>query len=199
MRTNYVLVDYENVQPKNLVLLTEDHFRIKVFLGSTLPKLQTKLVLEMQQLGNRAEFIQIDGNGKNALDFHIAYYIGQLATREPASFFHIISKDTGFDPLIAHLKSKGIFAKRSSSLDGIPILKALESADENQQVTAVIDKLKGMPKNRPQKESTLKTMINAWFGKNLDSSSLNQIVNELKSKKFISIDEKSKVTYSLPN
>jgi hypothetical protein len=84
-------------------------------------------------------------------------------------------------------------------LDGIPILKALEPADENQQVTAVIDKLKGMPKNRPQKESTLKTMINAWFGKNLDSSSLNQIVNELKSKKFISIDEKSKVTYSLPN
>ena len=33
MKTNYVLVDYENVQPKDLALVKDGPFRVKVFLG----------------------------------------------------------------------------------------------------------------------------------------------------------------------
>jgi len=51
-------------------------------------------------MGERAEYVRISGNGSNALDFHIAFYIGQLAAHEPDAYFHIISKVTGFDPLI---------------------------------------------------------------------------------------------------
>ena len=49
------------------------------------------------------ELVRLTEPGKNALDFHIAYYLGQLALKEPDAFFHIVSKDTGFDPLIQHL------------------------------------------------------------------------------------------------
>src|SRR3546814_10787787 len=114
MKTNYILIDYENVQPKNLALLEGDHFRVKVFIGAALAKLPSDLVAGMQALGSRAEYIRISGNGPNALDFHIAYYIGKIASEEPKAFFHIISKDTGFDPLIAHLKSNKIFSCRSA-------------------------------------------------------------------------------------
>src|SRR5690606_41861527 len=63
-------------------------------------------------MGSRAEYVKIASNGSNALDFHIAFYIGQLATKEPESYFHIVSKDTGFDPLIQHLKGKKIQVSR---------------------------------------------------------------------------------------
>jgi hypothetical protein len=58
----------------------------------------------------------MDGNGTNALDFHIAYYIGRLAAKCPDAYFHIISKDTGFDPLIKHLKGQGISCQRSAAV-----------------------------------------------------------------------------------
>src|SRR3546814_2546225 len=80
--------------------------------------------------------------------------IGKIASEEPKAFFHIISKDTGFDPLIAHLKSNKIFSCRSASLDGIPILKGLTGASRDAQVDAVVAKLKGMPKSRPQRDKT---------------------------------------------
>ncbi len=197
MRTNHVLIDYENVQPKNLALLHAEHFRIIVFLGASLAKLPVELVTEMQSLGDRAEYVRIAGNGPNALDYHIAYYIGHLATLDPEPFFHIISKDTGFDPLIAHLKEKRIFCKRSATIDAIPVLRSLTEAPKDEQVDGVIEKLKGMPKSRPQKEKTLRTMISAWFGKKLDDAALDRIVGELAKRKVVILDQ-GKVRYSLP-
>jgi len=197
MKINYVLIDYENVQPKNLASLAEEHFRVKVFVGANQTKVPIELAEAMQALGERAEYVRISGNGSNALDFHIAYYIGRIAATEPKAFFHIISRDTGFDPLIAHLKSKGILSNRSASLDGIPILKGLAEASKDDQVDAVVAKLKGMPKSRPQRERTLRTMISAWFGNKLDAPALDRIVNELVRRKLVGIDG-VKVSYSLP-
>ena len=197
MKTNYVLIDYENVQPANLSLLAGDHFRVKVFVGANQTRLPVELAVAMQRLGDRAEYVRISGNGSNALDFHIAYYIGRIAEKEPKAFFHIISKDTGFDPLVVHLKSQGIFSSRSASLDGIPILKSLVEAPKDDQVDAVIEKLKGMPKSRPQREKTLRTMISAWFGKNLDDAALERIIKELTKRQIIAVDG-VRLTYSLP-
>src|SRR4030065_289650 len=77
--------------------------------------------------GPEVEYIQIDGNGKNALDFHIAYYIGRLAAEIPDAYFHVISKDTGFDPLIKHLKAQKIVCRRSKSIADLPLAKILKS------------------------------------------------------------------------
>src|SRR5690606_2175966 len=53
----------------------------------------------------------------------IAFYIGQLAQKDPRGFFHIISRDTGFDPLVTHLKSKKILACRSAGIAEMPLFK----------------------------------------------------------------------------
>ncbi|MCR3984967.1 PIN domain-containing protein [Aeromonas caviae] len=116
MRTNYVLIDFENVQPERLAVLAKDHFKILVFVGANQSKLVFDTVSVIQQLGDKAQYIKIAGSGPNALDFHIAFYIGQLAASDPTGFFHIISKDKGFDPLIQHLKDKKIFAARTEQV-----------------------------------------------------------------------------------
>ena len=38
MRTNYVLIDLENVKPTSFELLNHDHFRVIVFVGSNQAK-----------------------------------------------------------------------------------------------------------------------------------------------------------------
>jgi hypothetical protein len=197
MRANHVLIDYENVQPKNLSLLEQEHFRVKLIIGSNQTKIPVELASAMQTLGSRAEYIRISGSGPDALDFHIAYYIGRIASSEPDAFFHIISKDTGFDPLIAHLKDQGIFSKRSTTLDAIPILRNLTTATRDEQVEAVIEKLRGMPKSRPQKDKTLRAMVSAWFGKKLDQAALDRIINELARRKVI-LTEGGRLKYDLP-
>ena len=123
MRTNFVLIDYENVQPKDLGLLKDGPFKVKVFLGGNQSKVPVALAAALQSLGSNAEYVVIEGAGNNALDFHIAYYIGALSSEDPTAFFHIISKDSGFDPLVKHLKGKKIFAQRSTCIADIPYFK----------------------------------------------------------------------------
>lgn len=46
-----------------------------------------------------------------------------LAVRDPAAYFHIISKDTGFDPLVQHLGAKQVKAHRFQDVTDIPVIK----------------------------------------------------------------------------
>jgi PIN domain len=127
MTMHYVLVDFENVQPRNVGLLRGGPFRIKVFVGASQSKVSFDTAQVLQSFGPDADYVQISGNGPNALDFHIAYYIGHLAATHPEASFHIISKDTGFDPLIKHLKSRGIECRRSAAIADIPHIKAMSA------------------------------------------------------------------------
>jgi PIN domain len=117
LKKNYVLIDYENVQIKSLNLLKDEQFQVMIFLGINNTKLSTEFVLSKEVLGERAEYIRLEKAGENALDFHIAYYLGQIALKDSSGYFHIISRDKGFDPLIAHLKSIGVFSARSESIE----------------------------------------------------------------------------------
>lgn len=122
-RINYVLIDHENVQPTDLKLLDREDVRLWVFVGATQTKLSSELAIQMQAMRERADYVRISGNGSNALDFHIAFYIGQLSCEDPRGFFHIISRDTGFDPLIEHLKAKKLFVCRSAAIAAMPLFK----------------------------------------------------------------------------
>jgi hypothetical protein len=74
----------------------------------------------MQALGANAEYVKIARTGKNAVDMHIAYYVGRLLEKEPSAVVHIVSKDTDFDPLIEYLHAKGSACKRVKSIAEIP-------------------------------------------------------------------------------
>lgn len=123
----FFLIDFENVQPKALSRLKPGSARIKVFLGAHQSKLMLELVQALQPFGNDAEYIQITGSGPDAVDFHIAFYIGRLALSEPGATFNIISKDRGFDPLVRHLHTLGIGCERHPEIPTVATAMAVEA------------------------------------------------------------------------
>lgn len=197
MRTNYVLIDYENVQPDVMTVLDKEHFKVIVFVGANQAKVTFEVASVLQQLGTRAEYVKISGNGSNALDFHIAYYIGVFAQSEPDAFFHIVSRDAGFDPLIAHLKSKKILASRSTDVTEIPIVKACTSTTPNERIDVIVADLKRRGTSKPRALKTLTSTISSIFQKQISEHELQALINELKSRGLVKVSG-TKIAYSLP-
>lgn len=197
LRTNYVLIDYENVQPEAMAVLNKEHFKVIVFVGANQAKVTFEVASVLQQMGERAEYIKISGNGSNALDFHIAYYIGALASKEPDAYFHIVSKDTGFDPLIAHLKTRKIFACRSKDVTDIPIVKASNSKSPSEKISVIVADLKRRGASKPRAVKTLTSTISSMFQKQLPEQELQSLLTELKEQGLITVAG-TKVSYALP-
>ena len=197
MRTNYVLIDYENVQPTSLAGLDAEHFRVLVFVGASQNKLTFETAAAVQKLGARAEYIKIARNGSNALDFHIAFHIGHLAAQDPSAFFHIISRDTGFDPLIQHLKERKVFASRSKDVLDIPLLKVANSKTTPEKIDVVLANLQQRGASMPRTLKTHTSTMSSLFQKQLTEQELASLLKELQAKGFIAVNE-TKVTYALP-
>ncbi|CBL43790.1 conserved hypothetical protein [gamma proteobacterium HdN1] len=197
-RTNFVLVDFENVQPKDIGLLKDGSFKVKVFLGPNQSKIPIALAAALQSLGECAEYIILETAGKNALDFHIAYYLGALSTVEPTAFFHIISKDSGFDPLLKYLKGKKIFAQRSTCIADIPYFKPSLPVAPEAQVEAAIADLVRRKASKPRTQKTLLSTLHALFKKELSEQQLATLFAALCKRGIVKI-EGAKVSYVLPS
>ena len=197
MKNNYILIDYENVQPKNLAILNDHDFKVIVFVGSNQAKIPFELASALQALGRNAEYIKIDGNGPNALDFHIAFYIGQLAERDPNAYFHIISKDTGFDPLIKHLKKKKVFAQRERDLAEIPLLHISNATSVEERIEAIVKNLAARGHSRPRKVKTLANTIHSLFMQSLKEDEIMSVIEQMKKRNLIVIKEEA-VSYKPP-
>lgn len=198
MRTHYVLIDFENVRPESLEQLAHDHFKVLVFVGAGQAKLPFEVAASLQRLGDRAEYIKISGNGSNALDFHIAYYIGKLAAADPSAYFHIISRDAGFDPLIHHLKTKKVFAGRVKAVSDIPLLKVSNSKSPAERIDVILAKLQQLKAAKPRSVKTLSSTIGALFQKQLSEEEVSGLVEELAKKGCLTVSG-TKVTYALPS
>jgi len=195
VRKNIVLIDFESVRPESLAALEHDHFRILVFVGANQRRLPFDVASAIQRMGDKAEYIKISGNGPNALDFHIAYYIGQIAAQDPGAYFHIISKDTGFDPLIQHLKSKKIFSGRLPNISDIPLLKAVTSQSPSERAALFVTKLKQPKVTRPRTVKSLSSALMAHFQKQLTDADVAAVISSMQHSGFLSIDN-GKVTYN---
>lgn len=198
MRTNYLLIDFESVQPESLEQLTPDHFKVIVFIGAHQTRLPFEIAMSLQQLGSRAEYIKISGSGSNALDFHIAYYIGRLAAAEPSAYFHIISKDTGFDPLIEHLRSKKILAGRVKTVGEISAVKASNAKSPQERIAVILARLQQLKTAKPGTVKTLSSTIGRWFNKQLSEEEIAALVQRLASQGHLEVAG-PKVTYALPS
>jgi len=194
MRSNIVLIDFENVRPDSLQLLASEHFRVLLFVGANQTKLPFETVEAIQKLGVKAEYIKIAGNGPNALDFHIAYYIGTLAATEPAAYFHIVSRDTGFDPLIQYLKNKKVLAARVEAIGEIPLVKVATAKSPAERIQIYADKLAKATK--PGTLKSLKSDIASYFRKQLSDAEVAAIVDGLIRRGFISVAGDTTVTYA---
>lgn len=148
MATPYYLIDFENLQPA-LDRLTPGQCRVIVFTGETTKRVDVDLAFALPRLAPDIRRIAISGSGKNALDFHIAYYIGRLALEEPGVEFRIISRDTGFDPLVRHLNASGVRCKRLPDIPKPPAVtnRAPSAALQQKPAPAAIPPTSGQVKN----------------------------------------------------
>jgi len=196
--TNYVLIDLENVQPKNLNILLGHPFKIIIFVGENQSKLPFDLASTMQSFGEDAQYIKISGNGNNALDFHIAYYLGKFLMEDLEGYYHIISKDKGFDPLVKHLKRNKNRIHRWNDLAEIPILRISSATNIDEKVEAVIKNLISRGQSRPRKIKTLSNTINSLFADKMNENEMSSFINALKTKKYITVSGE-KVSYNFKN
>ncbi len=200
MKNNYILVDFENVQNIDLNSIKDKSFYIKIFIGANQTKIPVELVLKSQELGGQVEWMQINGSGKNALDFHITFILGRLTQNDPDAFFHIISKDTGFDSLIAYLKSQKIFCKRSDDISLITKSQGLvwdKTMSLEDTYKTIINKLSLIDKNcRPKAEEILKNYIKAQLGLKQLAPIVNDIYQRLLDSKKVYFNQAKKIKYA---
>jgi hypothetical protein len=197
VRTNYVLIDYESVQPEDMSALKHDHFRVIMFVGAHQNKIAFETAAALQQMGSNVEYVKISGIGPNALDFHIAFYIGQLAGKDPEALFHVVSKDAGFDPLLRHLKTRKLRAFRVKTLGDIPLLKAGNAKSTADRVALILDYLQKRGAAKPRTVTTLRSTIGALFQKQLSPDEIGALLTALQARGYVSVAG-NKVTYSLP-
>jgi len=98
----HVLLDYENVQP------TEDQVRALVPQASKLwvfhgPH-QRQVAERFASFGHGLAIVPISRSGKNALDFHLSFYMGYIAARHPRARFVVLANDKGYEPMLEHAR-----------------------------------------------------------------------------------------------
>ena len=195
MRTNFVLIDSENVKPEFIEKLKHEHFRVVVFVGANLKRLSFPIVNAIQSLGSRGSYVQISSNGPSALDFHIAYYIGKFSAADPDAYFHIISEDKGFDPLVKHLRDQKIRCSRWASVLEIPLVRSTEKATPKQRAAEFYEKrIASSSKARPATVASLQSAIHSHFHKLLSAGEVAEVLKALKAAGQVVANEK-KVTY----
>ncbi len=220
MKTHNILIDYENVPVKSLALLKGKPFRVGVFLGPKNTRLATEFVLAMRDLGEQGSYIQIEAAGPNALDFHIAFYLGRLLEAKAADSYHIISKDKGFDALVAHVCKSGVACERVDAIEAMscwakpvtvkaapakpaePAARAKAAAKPatkkkaDELVALVVANLQKRTTGRPRTDKTLRSTVKTLLGMPYSEKELDAVLARLQKQGFVTITA-GKVAYCL--
>ena len=104
---NHLLIDFENLQPANLGRLSDENTCIWLFLGLHQQKtIELELCESLCRFGKNVRFIRLEKSGKNALDFYISFYLGRIIESDPAATIAILSRDSGYDTLVEHIRNQ---------------------------------------------------------------------------------------------
>ncbi len=212
MKTHYILIDYENVPVKSLTLLKDKPFRVGVFLGPKNTRLATEFVLAMRDLGSQGDYIQLEAGGPNALDFHIAFYLGRFLEAKAADCYHIISKDKGFDALVAHVSKTGVPCERADSIEAmscwakpavektavskpaepaVPVKAVAKPATKkkaDELVALVVANLHKRATGRPRTEKTLRSTVKTLIGTQYSDKELDAVLARLQKNGYVTIN-----------
>jgi hypothetical protein len=188
-----LLVDYENIGKLDLGAIPAG-VRVPFFFGASQRSVPTEFLKAALKLGERFVPIDIEGQGKNALDFHIAFYLGEYLARSPETPCVILSKDKGFDPLIKHLVRRGFAVRRANSITEALASRARPAAaprrggaahppahgDGGPLLAEARQLLAGTQKvRRPRKRKGLIAVLHSHFSKKVPESELQSLVDKL--------------------
>ncbi len=118
----------------------DEGFDVMVFVGSSQKWLPIEVVASARTLGHRVQWHRVDGNGSNALDFHIACQLGRVLEKTPCIHCIVLSKDKGFDPLLRHQNRSGLKCGRMNSLLELDPKGALTEEPNDKRVLELLRK-----------------------------------------------------------
>lgn len=199
-----LFVDYENVGKLDPSVLPEG-VQVLVFFGALQKSVPTQFMRAVHRMGSRFVPIDIESQGRNALDFHLAYYLGEYLTADAKADCVVLSKDKGFDVLIKHLRGRGFSVRRADSITQAlsigtakaPKPAAKDLADQRTPVQQAMEWLKAMEtRTRPRKRKSLIAHLASRFGKKVPEHELDQIVATMIAQKSIS-ETDGKLAYNL--
>jgi hypothetical protein len=216
---HYIFVDFENVQKIDPAVIGAENVCFTLLMGPLNKKLEMTVVERLHKHPGSTKLVRLTSSGRNALDFAVAYYVGQAAAHNPSGRFHIVSKDKDFDPLIEHLRSVGLQIFRHDSFDALALSRSPKSKSATPVTTRPkpksaakakaappgLEELAGKalqhlgkastkpPKTLPKLLSHLRTHL----GKKIAEAEVPRLVERLKRDGHVSIDEKGAVNYQL--
>jgi hypothetical protein len=191
-----LFIDFENVQSISLAGLDRAETKIVIFVGKSQNKVPMNLVKEIDSF-TRHDWVQISGDGKNNLDFHLAFEMGRLLeeTERDAEFI-VLSKDHGYDALIDYIRATHEKpCRRVNNLSELPLskVKALTSL----HTPEVLDNLRKIdPKKLPRTLKTLRKHVESAFKDKFDSKELDAVIEELFTKDMI-YEVQNRINYRL--
>lgn len=99
----HVLLDFENVQPdaEALCALVPDLAQVWLFHGPHQKDPGKRLA------GLPVTLVPISKTGKNALDFHLTFYVGYIASHHPDDKIVVVANDRGYEPMLMHARTMG--------------------------------------------------------------------------------------------
>ena len=195
MHQKLLLVDFENVQQIDLSRLDEN-YSVKIFVGASQKNISIDLVINAQNFGTRLEWLKVEGNGSNALDFFIACRLGKVSEKSPSLNCIVLSKDKGFDPLLKYLNKSGLKCKRINSLlELVTKSTAAATTVDEPNYNRVFDLLRKLDKkSHPRTLKTLAKYISSNFQNKITQNEVDRVIDLLFANKLIS-ETNNKVTY----
>ena len=194
---SHVFVDYENVHEVDPAVIGARSVSLTLLLGARQTKLDAALVEKLLEHAASVQLVRLTTSGENALDFALAYYVGRAAVADPTGHFHIVSKDTGFDPLIEHLRSRHIHAHRHNDFTALTFAGSAKSPSvlPEDLMPRVLEHLAKHVNNRPKRKKTLLSHLRAFLGNAVTEADVVGLVEKLCQVGRLSIGDKDAVTY----
>ena len=194
---NHVFVDFKNVHEVDPAVIGARSVSLTLLLGARQTKLDAALVEKLMEHAATVQLVRLTSSGKNALDFALAYYVGRAVMADPTGHFHIVSKDTGFDPLVEHLRSRRIHAHRHDDFTTLTFSGPAKpaSAPPEDLMTRMLEHLGRQVNNRPKRKRTLVSHLLAFSGNAVTEADVVGLVERLRQVGRLSIGDKDAVTY----
>ncbi|GHU73180.1 hypothetical protein FACS189450_12450 [Spirochaetia bacterium] len=211
MYKSVIFVDFENIQKIDTSLI-DAKTKIIVLVGLNQDNKAFEFSKNLFNNISTIELIKVNGQGPNALDIFIAFYIGKYFESIKESEIIICSKDSDYDQLIKHLDGYGISIKRIGLIENnkknIVKTKAPKQkkeitkttievkTDEVQKIMEYLQKqTKSQKSKRPKKLTTLENYLYTHFAQKIPMDKVKFSINSMKTNKYIVI-EGNKINYN---
>jgi hypothetical protein len=177
--TRVILVDFENIQKLDFENIDMTNTEILIFVGRSQSKIPFQLVEKAQTFGERLRWLKIAGDGKNNLDFHLAFELGRLCERLKHDVeLIVLSKDSGYDSLIKYVNEFGIHTRRiANAAELADSTKQLPTSNFTSNIVANLTKINNQ--KRPRTRITLKKHIESLLRDKVSSNEIDLIIEEM--------------------